>query len=106
MAFDAAPGAVTVHSDDRHGAGDGNDLLGTVENVRGSGSDDKILGDNGPEQSSRAWPARRPQGPGGKDLLVGAAGKDKMDGGTASDKCQGGSGNDTAVRCEVTTSVP
>ena len=50
VAFDAALGAVTVHLTTGTASGDGNDHLGTVENVRGSGLNDKILGDNGPNK--------------------------------------------------------
>jgi len=106
VAFDDSLAPVTVHLTTGTASGEGNDHLGTVENVRGTGLNDKILGDNGPNKLYGLSGDDDLRSSGGKDLLVGAAGKDKMNGGSGPDKCQGGSGTDSATNCEVTTSVP
>jgi len=71
---------------------DGNDTLDGLDGndtLCGSAGDDLLLGGNG------------------RDRLSGGQGNDALDGGAGTDNCSGGSGSaDTAVACEVISSVP
>ncbi|WP_161140691.1 beta strand repeat-containing protein [Propylenella binzhouense] len=69
---------VTVNLTNGIATGDGTDELADIENVTGSGFDDKLLGDTGANTLS---------GAGGDDTLFGLAGDDRL---------EGGAGNDTA----------
>jgi serralysin len=63
-----------------------NDYMTGVENVNGSGYNDKIIGDSG---------ANRLVGRSGNDSIDGGAGNDSLDGGDGTDSLVGGAGNDT-----------
>jgi len=71
---------------------DGNDTLDGLDGndtLCGSAGDDLLLGGNG------------------RDRLSGGQGNDALDGGAGTDNCSGGAGSaDTAVACEVISSVP
>nr|WP_316654903.1 calcium-binding protein [uncultured Gellertiella sp.] len=115
---------VEIHleaQDDATGTGWANDTFGTrdtfksIENVQGSGLDDKIFGSAGNNKLEGEEGNDTIFGNAGKDVLsgwtgndklyggteedalIGAAGDDLLDGGEGDDDMQGGAGNDTYV---------
>jgi Ca2+-binding RTX toxin-like protein len=75
----------------------GSDLLVDVEDVFGSGHDDLLAGDDGPNAIVGAPGADTIAGAGGDDELVGRRGADSADGGPGTDACDA----ETEVACEV-----
>lgn len=66
----------------------GFDLLRNIENVRGGGGDDTLLGDGAGNHLA---------GGSGNDVLSGRAGDDTLEGGTGRNRLDGGSGRDLAL---------
>src|SRR6185503_3505297 len=67
--------------------GAGSDTLVSIENLTGSGSNDKLTGD------------------GGGNVLKGGAGADRLEGGGGNDTLDGGSGSDTACYGDAASAV-
>jgi Bacterial Ig domain/RTX calcium-binding nonapeptide repeat (4 copies)/Cadherin domain len=85
--------------------GEGDDVRGNVEAVRGGDGGDRLRGNGGPDRLSggpgddRLGGGRgddRLGGGGGRDRLDGDAGDDRLDGGAAADRVSGGRGADLA----------
>jgi Ca2+-binding RTX toxin-like protein len=71
------PVAVTIGAGSDDGeAGEGDDVLGDVENAKGGSGADRLVGDGGQNQLS---------GNGGDDVLTGGGGADRLSGGSGSD---------------------
>jgi hypothetical protein len=66
--------------------------------LHAGGADDLVVGDGNSNGGTVTG--------GGRDKLFGQGGPDDLDGGPRRDKCAGGPGTDTAVNCEVRTSIP
>lgn len=94
-AFNELPIVRGVRVDLREGTaqGGGRDVLSSIEDVYGTGSADRLLG------NARGNTIR---GSGGDDVLLGRAGIDTLEGGDGSDACDVGAPGigETAVECE------
>jgi Ca2+-binding RTX toxin-like protein len=80
---------VTVTDDGRANdgaSGEGDNVDASVEVVSGTGMDDRLVGDDGPQEL---------QGGGGNDVLEGAAGNDMLSGSAGDDVLNGGAGDDS-----------
>ncbi|MCP3976861.1 MAG: hypothetical protein GY720_20435 [bacterium] len=72
--------------------GEGTDVIGGVENVRGSPYEDVLIGD---DSDNKLW------GHGGDDRLEGGAGRDELKGELGVDRAAGGPGADRFVLVEI-----
>jgi Ca2+-binding RTX toxin-like protein len=75
-------------------ADQGTDILIDIENVRGSGFDDEIIGDGGPNWLFGGLANDSLAGNGDADTLEGAAGNDTLTGGESDDELYGADGDD------------
>jgi RTX calcium-binding nonapeptide repeat (4 copies) len=97
------PGVDTINGlggDDRICGRGGNDTL------RGGAGRDRLLGENGADRLEGGLLGDTLLAGAGADTLFGQGGNDALDGGAQSDSCNGGTEQDTAVRCEVKSSIP
>ena len=76
--------------------GAGSDTLVSIENLTGSGFNDKLTGDGGGNVLT---------GGAGADRLEGGAGNDTLDGGSGSDFLDGGDGFDTASYSKASAGI-
>ncbi|CAN5627818.1 hypothetical protein BH09PLA1_BH09PLA1_20390 [soil metagenome] len=70
------------------GAGEGDNVHGDVETIRGGSGDDLLIGNT---RSNRLY------GNAGNDTLIGSKGNDSLEGGTGNDSVVGGLGDDSLV---------
>lgn len=76
--------------------GSGNDTLVNIENLAGSGFNDRLTGNSG---------ANELVGGAGNDTLTGGLGNDVLNGGLGNDRLAGGVGSDYAIYADATASV-
>jgi len=90
--------------------GDGDDILIGVENARGTGLADRLVGSGAANRLRGGGGADRLSGLGGNDTLIGGAGNDTLmgdggndvlTGGPGRDVCRGGPGTDSTRSCEA-----
>jgi Ca2+-binding RTX toxin-like protein len=94
-AYDRAPGAVTVSLLSGTSSGpDGNDTLIDIEELRGSGFDDTLIGNDQPNTLLGRNGNDSLLGNGGNDTLNGEGGNDTLNGGDGNDTLNGDGGND------------
>ncbi len=92
----------TGRSEGGHAAGD---AISGVENVRGSGHADRLVGDAGANHLEGHGADDELQGNAGNDILDGGAGSDRLAGGAGADRLAGGAGGDTAAFEQSTAGV-
>lgn len=83
------------------GTGDERDTLSSIEGVYGGKSDDRIVGDAGPNRLFGAGGSDAISGGDGPDEVVGAGGHDRLDGGAGPDRMDS-SGRNPGFRGPVT----
>ncbi len=96
ITYEESDTGVTVNFSDRTFAGGDaeGDVIADVENVRGSGYADILIGNAGANRLDGGEGDDRLQGNGGDDVLEGGAGIDQLEGGAGADRFYGGSGTD------------
>lgn len=91
-----ASGAIVVDlAAGRAEGADGQDALSGIENVSGSGYNDRITGDANDNKLYGSPGDDTLLGAGGRDELYGDDGNDQLAGGSGDDQLDGGAGNDT-----------
>ena len=94
-AYDSAGSGVTVDLvAGTSSGGDGNDKLLNIENLRGSGFDDKLTGNDDANDIQARAGNDTVYGGGGGDTLFGEDGSDVLYGGAGGDTLDGGNGSD------------
>jgi Ca2+-binding RTX toxin-like protein len=83
--YAGATGAVTALLWNGQATGDGTDTLASIENLLGSGFNDRLDGDNSANNVDGGTGADSLYGYGGNDTLTGGAGNDVLDGSADSD---------------------
>jgi Ca2+-binding RTX toxin-like protein len=79
--------------------GEGDRIGGDVEQARGTGRRDILVGSGGKNTLLGGGGNDLLQGRGGIDRLVGSSGNDRLDGGPGNDVCRGGGGKDVLRDC-------
>jgi Ca2+-binding RTX toxin-like protein len=91
---------VTVGSPKGDGQkGEGDQVGGDVEKVRGSARGDVLIGNGAKNVLSGGAGDDVLKGRGGRDRLIGGAGDDRLDGGPQPDVCRGGGGRNVLKDC-------
>lgn len=116
VGYEFAPSAVNANLATSHvTGGEGSDTVLSIENARGSKFNDTIIGGtpvnnlrggNGNDIVRGGAGNDSLLGEAGNDRLFGEAGNDRHNGGTGFDRCTGGTGTDSALSCEVRSSIP
>jgi len=81
-------------------SGAGHDAIAGVERLRGSRSDDHLIGSDGPDRLTGGFGDDHLRGLAGHDVLAGGPGNDTLDGGADSDVCKQGPGSGPITHCE------
>jgi Ca2+-binding RTX toxin-like protein len=97
VSFVFSSAAVTADLSSGTATGNGADTLTAIENMFGSGFDDALTGDAGPNKLTGGAGSDTLSGGDGDDTLVGGLAIDSLDGGNGTDSCDG----ETIVNCEV-----
>lgn len=96
VSYEMSNGGVVVSL--KYGTGRGGhaegDVIMSIENVAGSGRQDKLTGDAGANRLQGFGDSDQLQGGNGDDLLEGGRGSDELEGGDGDDLLQGGDGPD------------
>ena len=85
--------------------GEGDDLRPDVENIRGGGFTDRLVGNASNNELTGGDGGDTIVGAGGQDLLDGGSGADSLDGGTGADRLLGRGGTDSATYASRTADV-